>query len=86
MVTVDGATDLIRDAIIMALVIVGPILIIGMVIGLLISVIQSVTQIQEQTLTFVPKIMAMALAMIIVMPWMFRRLMDYTAMMFSTLP
>jgi flagellar biosynthetic protein FliQ len=86
MITVDGATDLLRDAIIMALVIVGPILIIGMVIGLLISLIQAVTQIQEQTLTFVPKIVAMALAMIIVMPWMFRRLMDYTAMMLSTLP
>ena len=77
---------MLRDAIIMALVIVGPILIIGMVIGLVISLIQAVTQIQEQTLTFVPKIVAMALAMIIVMPWMFRRLMDYTAMMFSTLP
>ena len=84
--TVDGATDLLRDAIIMALVIVGPILLIGMVIGLLISLIQAATQIQEQTLTFVPKIVAMALAMIIVMPWMFRRLMDYTAMMLSTLP
>jgi flagellar biosynthetic protein FliQ len=77
---------MLRDAIIMALVIVGPILLIGMVIGLLISLIQAVTQIQEQTLTFVPKIVAMALAMIIVMPWMFRRLMDYTAMMLSTLP
>jgi flagellar biosynthesis protein FliQ len=72
------AVDLLREAMMVTLIIVGPILLIGMVIGLVISLIQAVTQIQEQTLTFVPKIFAMAIAVVLVMPWMFQRLLDYT--------
>ncbi|MCL2646186.1 MAG: flagellar type III secretion system protein FliQ [Phycisphaerales bacterium] len=64
------------------LIIVGPILVIGLVIGLIISLVQAITQIQEQTLTFVPKIFAMAIAVIVVMPWMFQRLIDYTRHLF----
>lgn len=68
------------------LVIIGPILGIGMIIGLLISLVQAVTQIQEQTLTFVPKIFAMAVAVVLVMPWMFQRLLDYGRLMFGGVP
>lgn len=82
----EQAIDLLREAMLVALVIVGPILLIGMVIGLIISVVQAVTQIQEQTLTFVPKIVAMAVAMVLVMPWMFQRLLDYARQMFGGLP
>ena len=78
MMNMDQAIDTLREAILVALMIVGPILVIGMVIGLVISVLQAVTQIQEQTLTFVPKIMAMAIAVVLVMPWMFQRLIEYT--------
>ena len=56
---------------------------IGMVIGLVISLIQAVTRIQEQTLAFVPKIFAMAIAIIVVMPWMFNRLLEYTHHLFT---
>ncbi len=66
----------------MTLIIIGPILLIGMVIGLVISLIQAVTQIQEQTLSFVPKIFAMGFAVMFVMPWMFQRLIDYTRTLF----
>ena len=83
---VEQAIDLLREAMLTALLIVGPILIIGMVIGLVISVVQAVTQIQEQTLTFVPKLIAMGIAIVLVMPWMFQRLMDYTRTLFGSLP
>ncbi len=83
MMTVDQAIDLLKQAMMMALIIVGPILVIGMIIGLLISLIQAITQIQEQTLSFVPKLFAMAIAVMIVMPWMFQRLIEYTHRLFT---
>ena len=82
MLTVDQAIDLLKQAMLMALVIVGPILVIGMIIGIFISLIQAVTQIQEQTLSFVPKLFAMAIAVMIVMPWMFQKLIEYTRHLF----
>ena len=82
MLTVDQAIDLLKNAMMMTLIIIGPILLIGMVIGLVISLIQAVTQIQEQTLSFVPKIFAMGFAVMFVMPWMFQRLIDYTRTLF----
>ena len=83
MITVEQAIDLLRDAMLVSLLIIGPILTIGMVIGLLISLVQAVTQIQEQTLAFVPKIFAMAAAVVFVMPWMFQRLIEYAHHLFT---
>lgn len=83
MITVEQAIDLLRDAMLVTLLIIGPILFIGMLIGLVISLIQAVTQIQEQTLAFVPKIFAMATAVVFVMPWMFQRLLEYTRHLFT---
>jgi flagellar biosynthetic protein FliQ len=80
---VDKATDLLRDTMYLTLIISAPMLMIGLVVGLLISLFQAVTQIQEQTLVFVPKIVAMVVAAILVMPWVAQRLMDYAAMMFG---
>ncbi len=64
----DHATDLVRQTLILALIISAPMLVIGLVVGIIISVFQAVTQIQEQTLTFVPKIVAMVAAAIVLMP------------------
>ena len=83
MMTVEQATDLLRDAMLMTLIIIGPILVIGMLVGLVISLVQAVTQIQEQTLAFVPKIFAMGAAMVFIMPWMFQRLLEYTHQLFT---
>ena len=83
MMTVEQATDLLREAMLMTLIIIGPILAIGMVVGLVISLVQAVTQIQEQTLAFVPKIFAMGVAVVIVMPWMFQRLLEYSHQLFT---
>ncbi len=62
--------DIGRDAVLTALLISAPALIIGMVVGLVISIFQATTQIQEQTLTFVPKVVAILLSIVIFGPWM----------------
>jgi len=82
--TIDQATELIRNALILVLLISAPMLVIGLVVGIIVSLLQAVTQIQEQTLTFIPKITAMVLAAIILMPWIGQRLIDYTATMFGS--
>ena len=78
------AVDLVRHTLIMALIVSAPMLIIGLVVGIVISLVQAVTQIQEQTLSFVPKIAAMVAAAIFLLPWIGQRLLEYTAQMFSS--
>ncbi len=75
-----------REALTVTMLVAGPMLMIGLVIGLIISVFQSVTQINEMTLTFVPKILAIAFALIIFMPWMINMLTDFTRHMFELIP
>ena len=70
--------DLSREAITMAATIGGPILAAGLLIGLLIGVLQAMTQIQDQTVSAVPKIVGMALVALLVLPWMSDRMVDYT--------
>ena len=81
--TLDEATDLVRTTLIMALVISAPMLLIGLVVGIIVSLLQAVTQIQEQTLTFVPKITAMIIAAIVLMPWIEQRLLEYASAVFG---
>lgn len=68
--TVDTIVNLARQAMMVTLLTAAPMLLSGMLIGLLISVFQSVTQIQEITLTFVPKIIVVMVAFVIFLPWM----------------
>jgi flagellar biosynthetic protein FliQ len=82
--SLEYAVDLLRHTLILALIIAAPMLIIGMIVGIIISLIQAVTQIQEQTLTFVPKITAMIAAAVILMPWIGQRLLEYASSMFSS--
>jgi flagellar biosynthetic protein FliQ len=77
------AVDLVRHTLIIALTISAPMLIIGLVVGILVSLLQAVTQIQEQTLSFIPKIVAMVAAAILLMPWTAQRLMEYSREMFT---
>jgi flagellar biosynthetic protein FliQ len=84
--TLDSAVDLIRQTLILALLVSAPMLIIGMVVGIVISLLQAVTQIQEQTLTFIPKIVAMVAAAIFLMPWISHMLIDYATKVFSNAP
>ncbi|MFQ5425074.1 MAG: flagellar biosynthesis protein FliQ [Phycisphaerae bacterium] len=71
------AIDLSYDALLLALTLAGPVLAIGMVVGLAISVFQAVTQLQEQTLTFVPKIVAMGMTAALLVPWLTARMVEY---------
>jgi flagellar biosynthetic protein FliQ len=80
--TLDNATELVRQTLILALLVSAPMLLIGLVVGIIVSLLQAVTQIQEQTLTFVPKIAAMVVAAILLMPWIGNRLLEYSAAMF----
>jgi flagellar biosynthetic protein FliQ len=82
--TLDSATDLIRHTLVLALVISAPMLLIGLAVGVIISLVQAVTQIQEQTLTFVPKITAMIVAAAVLMPWIGQRLLDYAQNIFTS--
>ena len=78
----EQATDLIRHTLMTALVVSAPMLLIGLLVGIIVSLLQAVTQIQEQTLTFIPKIVAMVAAAILLMPWIGQRLIEYSAAMF----
>jgi flagellar biosynthesis protein FliQ len=75
--------ELVREALVIVLKISAPILVAGVVTGLVISVIQSVTSIQDQTLSFVPKIVVMLVVAVMLIPWVVQRLIDYSAMLFS---
>jgi flagellar biosynthetic protein FliQ len=80
--TLDQATEYIRQTLLLALIVSAPMLLIGLLVGIVVSLLQAVTQIQEQTLTFVPKIAAMVAAAILLMPWIGQRLIEYSRAMF----
>ena len=63
-----------------------PLLLVGLVIGLVISVFQAVTQIQEQTLTFIPKIVGMGLVLVVAGPWMLSEVVTYTQQLYTSIP
>lgn len=71
-----------REAIFIAFMVAGPALILGLLVGLVISIFQAVTQIQEPTLTFIPKILVVALALLFFGPFMLALLTDFTARVF----
>jgi flagellar biosynthetic protein FliQ len=78
--------DLARDALFMALTLAGPLLAAALLVGLLVSLIQAVTSIQEQTLSFVPKLFAVAGTFLILLSWMLQNLMEFTTELFVSLP
>ena len=82
----DQLVDVTRQTLMMMLMLSIPVLLAGLTIGLFVSVMQAVTQIQEQTLSFVPKIIGMVLIAIVTMPWMITKLMTFSAQMFGPLP
>ncbi|MFI5377752.1 MAG: flagellar biosynthesis protein FliQ [Tepidisphaerales bacterium] len=75
--SIEQACELVRQTLVMALLVSAPLLIVGLVVGLVISLLQAVTQIQEQTIVFVPKILAMIGAAVVVMPWIASRLVSF---------
>ncbi len=78
--------QLARDALTVALMVGGPIIGFSLVIGVLVSIFQAVTQIQEMTLSFVPKILGVSVAVLVFGPWMLDTMAVYTAGLLSSLP
>ncbi len=83
--TATDAIALFQQAILLALMLAGPMLLFGLVTGLLVSIFQAVTQIQEMTLTFIPKILAVVLSLFLFLPWMVNKIVDYTAHLLNSL-
>ena len=78
--------DLARNAVMLTLLLSGPLLMVALVVGLVVSVFQAVTQIQEQTLSFVPKLFAVGAAFLIALPWMLQMMVKYTTELFRSIP
>lgn len=83
--SMDDVLFLGRDAMLVTLLVSAPMLLSGLIIGLIISVFQSVTQIQEITLTFVPKILVVFLAFVLALPWMGDTMLDFVVPLFENL-
>jgi flagellar biosynthesis protein FliQ len=83
---VDQAVELTRSAVMLTLMLGAPIMLIAVVIGLVISILQAVTQLQDQTLSFVPKIIAMALAGLLFFPWILQKILEYSTGIFNNIP
>jgi flagellar biosynthesis protein FliQ len=82
----DTVVNLASQAMSLALKVAGPLLLVGLVIGLLVSVFQAVTQIQEQSLTLIPKIVGVAVVVIVLGPWMLGQLVAYTTNLYTAIP
>ncbi len=80
------ALDLARNALTMALALAGPLLAVALAVGLAVSVLQAVTSIQEQTLSFVPKLFAVGAVFLALLSWMLQMMMKYTTELFRSLP
>jgi flagellar biosynthetic protein FliQ len=80
------AVDIGREAIMIALQISAPVLVVGMAVGLIVGLAQALTQIQEQTVAFVPKLVVMVLAVSLSLPWLLARLIEYTQDLISNIP
>lgn len=81
-----GVLDLAQRALMVAVMVSAPVLGIGLVVGLIVSIFQAATQIQEMTLTFVPKILAIIAAVVIFGPWMLTSLVNFTTKLLTSLP
>jgi flagellar biosynthetic protein FliQ len=82
----DVVVSLSTQAMSLALKLSLPLLGVGLVVGVIISIVQAVTQVQEQTLSFIPKVLAMAAVLVIAGPWMLNQLLSYTADLWSSIP
>ena len=83
MITQDAVLDIARDTIFNIVIVSAPLLLISLIVGLVISIFQTVTSIQEQTLTFVPKILAVFITMLLVGSWMMNTMIEFMQTLWS---
>ena len=79
----DAVLEIFHDALMLALLLCGPMLVISIIVGLVISIIQAATQVHEQTITFVPKLIAIALILLVTGPWMMNQMNEFTVKLFD---
>jgi len=84
--TSDVVVGLMAEAIKVTMLVAAPVLIVGLVVGVAISLIQAVTQIQEMTLVFVPKIIAVMVVLVAAFPWMINIMVSYTENLITSIP
>jgi len=84
--TPESIMEIGQHALYVAMLVAAPLLLTALAVGLLIGVIQAATQINEMTLSFIPKLIAMALVALVAGPWMLRLLVQYTAQLIESLP
>lgn len=82
----DTVVSLATQAMTLAIEIGGPLMLVGLVVGLVVSIFQAVTSIQEQSLSFIPKIVALAALIVILGPWMLDQLVNYAQNLYSSIP
>lgn len=78
--------DLARDALVMSLKVGGPVLLAAVVVGLVVGLLQAMTQVQDQTISFVPKIAAILLIVLYLLPWMLAQVVEYSTGLISDIP
>jgi flagellar biosynthetic protein FliQ len=85
-VTPETVMTIAQRALEMTLMLAAPLLLVALVVGLLVGIFQAATQINEMTLSFIPKLIGMATAMVIAGPWMLKQLVNYTRMLIESIP
>ncbi|MCM1089665.1 MAG: flagellar biosynthesis protein FliQ [Butyrivibrio sp.] len=81
--TVDAVTEMANNALFLILQVSLPVLLVSLIVGLLVSIFQTVTSIQEQTLTFVPKIISIFIALALIGGWMMTKMVDFTTQLWG---
>ena len=75
-----------QDTLTLVLYVGGPVLIVALVVGLAVAIFQAVTQVHEMTLTFIPKILAVGVTIVLVLPWMLQQMLEFTASLLRSIP
>ncbi|WP_046157819.1 flagellar biosynthesis protein FliQ [Chromobacterium vaccinii] len=78
--------SIVQNALYILIIVSAPVLLTSLLVGLLISILQAATQINEMTLTFIPKLLAMFLVLVLAGPWMLNTLIEYTTRLFQSIP
>ena len=86
MMTPEVVMELGEQTLMMVALLAGPLLVAALAVGLLIGIFQAATQIQEMTLSFIPKLAALAIALVIGGPWMLRTIVEFTTELFMQIP
>jgi flagellar biosynthetic protein FliQ len=82
----DRMIDLGREAIMLTLILASPVLLTGLIVALVVGIFQAATGVQEQTLSLIPKIVAMLAAALLAGPWIMTKLLEFSRTMFGTVP